>query len=71
MPFDPFYSVSNILKPLLHPLSLRRGIRKIAYRTIGKVIAHVHCRKQEVKEYVEALKKGDYEFYKPDEKLII
>ena len=56
-----FYSTAYILSS---PFS-----RKAIYRTIGKAMGFVNFHIKD-RKYIKALKKGDFEFYKPGEKFL-
>jgi radical SAM superfamily enzyme YgiQ (UPF0313 family) len=64
------YSYIRPIKDMLYFSNIGNACRKLFYRAAGRIITDKFRNTPEAKEYINALKRGDYEFYKPGEKLI-
>lgn len=71
--YDRFYSYGNIFAPCLEIFRqpFGRTLMDVFYKGYGRVVAHVYTHGKEAKRYTDALKRGDFEFYKPEERFIV
>lgn len=69
--YEGFYSAGYILSPLVKLFipSPKNCLSQIFFRTLGRGTVYAHLHSKECKEYVRALEKRDFEFYKPGERI--